>query len=140
VNAFNPAETTVVQADGRVSVSAPARGYTVWVKQSEYVAYTDPGAREGVEEARVEEESKNEVELKVWSNPVKGNKLSVIVTSPRTERVQLELVTLKGDQVIRQAATTNQPTELDIASCTKGMYVLRATAGGFIRAQKVIKE
>jgi alpha-amylase len=39
VNAFNATETTVVQADGRVSVSAPARGYAIWVKESEYVAY-----------------------------------------------------------------------------------------------------
>lgn len=140
VNAFNPAQTTVVQADGRVSVSAPARSYTVWVKQSEYVAYVDPGAREDVEEARVEEETKNEVELKVWSNPVKGNKLSVIVTSPRTENVQLEFVTLKGDQVIRQSTMTNETTDIDIASCAKGMYILRATAGGYIRARKVLKE
>ena len=44
VNAFNPAETTVVQADGRVYVSAPARGYSVWVKSSEYVAYSAPSS------------------------------------------------------------------------------------------------
>lgn len=40
VNAFNPSETTVVQADGRVYVSAPSRSYTVWVKQNEYVSYS----------------------------------------------------------------------------------------------------
>ncbi len=45
VNAFNPAETAVVQADGRVYVTAPARGYAIWVKNSEYVAYTTPAAR-----------------------------------------------------------------------------------------------
>ncbi len=44
VNAFNPNETTVVQADGRVYVSAPARGYAIWVKNSEYVAYTTPAS------------------------------------------------------------------------------------------------
>jgi alpha-amylase len=140
VNAFNAAETTVVQADGRVYVSAPARGYAVYVKQSEYVAYVDPGAKADLEEANGEEEIKNQVALKVWSNPVRGNKLSVMVTSPRTERVQLEFVTLKGDQVIRQSAVTNEPAEMDIATCAKGMYILRASAGAFVRAQKVIKE
>jgi len=40
VNAFDPAQTAQVQADGRVYVSAPARGYAVWVKESEYVAYS----------------------------------------------------------------------------------------------------
>jgi alpha-amylase len=38
VNAFNPSQTAQVQADGSVLVSAPARGYTVYVKQSDYVA------------------------------------------------------------------------------------------------------
>ncbi len=40
VNAFDSTETTVVQADGRVSVSAPSRGYKVYVKQSEYSAFS----------------------------------------------------------------------------------------------------
>lgn len=43
VNAFNASETVTVQADGRVYLSAPARGYAVYVKQSEYVAFIDPG-------------------------------------------------------------------------------------------------
>lgn len=45
VNAFNPSETTTVYSDGRVYVSAPARGYAVWVKSSDYVAYSSPSAR-----------------------------------------------------------------------------------------------
>ena len=48
VNAFNPSETTTVYSDGRVFVSAPARGYAVWVKSTDYVAYTSPSARTGV--------------------------------------------------------------------------------------------
>lgn len=40
VNTMNPTETTVVQADGRVNVWAPARGVSFWVKQNEYVAYS----------------------------------------------------------------------------------------------------
>jgi alpha-amylase len=38
VNAVNPAQTVTVAADGRVHVYAPARGYSIWVLQSEYVA------------------------------------------------------------------------------------------------------
>lgn len=38
VNAYDPNETTQVYSDGRVYVSAPARGYKVWVKQSDYIA------------------------------------------------------------------------------------------------------
>ncbi|HWP82188.1 MAG TPA: T9SS type A sorting domain-containing protein [Bacteroidota bacterium] len=40
VNIMNPSETTVVQADGRVNVWAPPRGFSLWVKQSEYVPYS----------------------------------------------------------------------------------------------------
>ncbi|HSV88580.1 MAG TPA: alpha-amylase family glycosyl hydrolase [Bacteroidales bacterium] len=36
-NAFNIKETTQVQADGRVYVSAPPRSYKIWVKQSDYI-------------------------------------------------------------------------------------------------------
>lgn len=42
VNILNTSETTVVQADGRVNVWAPARGISFWVKQSEYVAFSLP--------------------------------------------------------------------------------------------------
>jgi alpha-amylase len=39
-NAFDTSQTTTVQPDGRVYVSAPARGYTVWIKKSEYVSFS----------------------------------------------------------------------------------------------------
>ena len=40
VNAFDPNQTTQVYSDGRVWVSAPSRGYAVWVKQSDYTAFS----------------------------------------------------------------------------------------------------
>ncbi|KAA3615370.1 MAG: DUF1939 domain-containing protein [Calditrichaeota bacterium] len=40
VNAFDNTETTTVYSDGRVWIPAPSRGYAVWVKQSDYLAYT----------------------------------------------------------------------------------------------------
>ncbi len=40
VNIMNPSETTVIQADGRVNVRAPARGFSLWVRQSEYVPFS----------------------------------------------------------------------------------------------------
>lgn len=39
VNIMNTTETTVVQADGRVNVWAPARGFSLWVRQSEHVPH-----------------------------------------------------------------------------------------------------
>ena len=37
VNVLNTTETVTVQADGRVELSAPARSYSIWVKQSDLV-------------------------------------------------------------------------------------------------------
>lgn len=37
VNVLNTAETTTVQADGRAEFSAPARSYSIWVKESDLV-------------------------------------------------------------------------------------------------------
>jgi alpha-amylase len=38
VNALNPSQTVTVANDGRVHLYAPARGYAVWVLQSEYTS------------------------------------------------------------------------------------------------------
>jgi alpha-amylase len=38
-NAFNPKDRIQVQADGRVNVKAPARGYAIYVLESDYVVY-----------------------------------------------------------------------------------------------------
>jgi alpha-amylase len=45
VNAFDPTETTQVYGDGRAWFSAPPRGYSVWVKQSDYTPYASPQAK-----------------------------------------------------------------------------------------------
>jgi alpha-amylase len=45
-NAFDTSQTTTVYSDGRVYVSAPPRGYTVWIKKSEYVAFAKTVAPE----------------------------------------------------------------------------------------------
>ena len=50
VNAFNPAQTTQVYADGRAWFEAPSRGYSLWVKQSDYVPYALQGAKSFDEE------------------------------------------------------------------------------------------
>lgn len=39
-NAFNPKERIQVQADGRVNVKAPPRGYSIYVLELDYVAYS----------------------------------------------------------------------------------------------------
>lgn len=51
VNAFDPNETITVYGDGRVYISAPARGYKIYVRQSDYIAFSKTGmdSKPGVE-------------------------------------------------------------------------------------------
>jgi alpha-amylase len=51
VNAFDNTQTITVYGDGRVYVTAPARGYAIWVKQSDYLAFSKQNM--GVEEEAV---------------------------------------------------------------------------------------
>ena len=45
-NAFDYNDTTHVYSDGRVYVSAPPRGYKIWVKRSEYLAFSKLSSNE----------------------------------------------------------------------------------------------
>jgi alpha-amylase len=143
VNAFNTSQTAVVQADGRVYLSAPPRGYAVYVKQSEVVAYTDPGARTKTISSDAvgygEPEGDFEPEFNVFSNPVK-DKLNILISMPRNEDVELEFTNLKGEEMTRQMIRTNHATEMDVSSYPNGMYILRASIGKYLRTQKIVKE
>lgn len=61
VNAFDNSQTTQVQGDGRVYVSAPARGYAIWVKQGDYLAFSKQNMGQ-------EENESLPVEFKVYNN------------------------------------------------------------------------
>jgi alpha-amylase len=143
VNAFNTAQTAVVQADGRVYLSAPPRGYAVYVKQSEVVAYSDPGARTKTTISDAvgygEPEGDFEPEFHIYSNPVK-DKLNVLISTPRIEDAQLEFTNLTGKQMGSQMVKTNRSTEMDLSTYPNGMYILRASIGRYFRTHKIIKE
>jgi alpha-amylase len=143
VNAFDPNQTTQVYSDGRVYVSAPARGYAVYVKQSEYVAFSDPGARVGAvssdDAKEIDAIREGEPEVNVWSNPVK-DKLHIHITSPRTEPALIEFYSLTGQKIFNHATQTNQELELDVTDQSKGMYILQTQVGSYRKTQKIIKE
>jgi alpha-amylase len=140
VNAFNTAETATVYPDGRVYVQAPPRGYAVYVKQSEVVTYTDPGARERTSVgALVQDPTDSEPEISVWSNPVK-DKVTVLVSMPRNESVKLEFITEKGQRIHQVTTQANRAVDVDLSAFTSGLYILRTSVGNIIRTQKIIKE
>lgn len=143
VNAFNSSETVQVYSDGRAYFSAPPRSYNVYVRQSEYVQFTDPGARSGnggmEEEIDILEEESNDETFQVFSNPVR-DKVSVFLATPQNENMQLVFYSGTGAKVVSQAAQTNKLVEVDFSTVPSGMYVLKATVGNVIRTRKVIKQ
>lgn len=145
VNAFNPAQTTVVQADGRVSVSAPPRGYTIWVRQSEYVAYTTPSSTARI--ATPEEETagspkvKDEIiergSIEVFPNPADQH----VTLSPGVKSNAPYTVSVfdnSGKLIYkRELRNTNGTHELPSAHWEDGMYIVKIKSGKQTRNTRV---
>lgn len=66
--------------------------------------------------------------------------MNVVVTSPRTAPVDLQVITLNGKSMLQKNIATNQESEVDITAFPKGMYLLRAAVGLHVKTIKVIKE
>ncbi|WP_375419071.1 alpha-amylase family glycosyl hydrolase [uncultured Hymenobacter sp.] len=140
VNAFDPSQTAVVQSDGRVNLSAPARGYTIWVRQSEYVTYSAPTAARGAAQplSSPKEVTSAGVEgFRVYPNPA-TNKISVIpgnnLSGPITLRIhnaQAQLVLSKKVWVVAELQ------EVAIARLPAGHYTVSIESAQGIERQSL---
>lgn len=95
VNAFDSTQTTVVQSDGRVYVSAPSRGYTVWVKNSDYVAYAASSSSARTSSVRVDvklpDDYVKEFIHKTYPNPF-NNSVTIELNLPEADMVKLKSI------------------------------------------------
>jgi alpha-amylase len=122
VNAFNSAQTTVVQADGRVSVSAPARGYTIWVKQSEYVAYTAPGG--GVQPTS-DVGTTEGTKTKVFPNPA-NQSLTISPGFTTNAPYTLNIYNTMGQLIhSKDIKDSSNPYEMQTSGFTNGEYIIK---------------
>jgi alpha-amylase len=140
VNAFNSAQTTVVQADGRVYVSAPARGYTIWVRQNEYVAYSPPSttASVGGGEVMLEETTMGDDEqIALYPNPANETvKVKLDVKSPTPFR--LSLLDLSGNKLQDQEVkNTDNTYELNTGVLPSGFYLIKIKTGDRFYTRKL---
>ncbi|ELR73250.1 Cytoplasmic alpha-amylase [Fulvivirga imtechensis AK7] len=102
VNAFDPTQTAQVYGDGRVFLSAPPRGYSFWVKQSDYVAYSPPA---GGSSARSMGENTNTIVNKVvtdgfdvsqnYPNPFSGETF-IDLSIPERGNVTINVIDVTG--------------------------------------------
>lgn len=86
VNILNPSQTTTVASDGRVHLYAPARGYAVWVLQSETMALrtANPAIVENVV-----------AETKVYPNPA-VSQVTIEFSAAAKEKIVLEIYDASG--------------------------------------------
>lgn len=126
-NAFT-GETTSVYDDGRVYVEAPARGYAVYVLESDYVGYVEPKSSKPINE-----KLEYNFELSVYPNPGTSNTI-VEFTNATEGIVNIQLYDAAG----RVAANLFEGRleegvhqyELSPYNLQKGSYFLRVMAEG----------
>ncbi len=95
VNAFDSTETTQVYADGRIWVSAPSRGYKIFVKQSEYQSLS----KSELLNFDNEKDTPESFELgQNYPNPFNPT-TTVDFTIPETGKVKIEIFNSLGQKV-----------------------------------------
>jgi alpha-amylase len=97
-NALNSTERTQVQADGRVYVQAPARGYAVYVLESEYVSYSLKSGNVVEDITGNGELTEGIASVDVFPNPVETNAEIKVVLSKESD-VNIAIYNSLGQEV-----------------------------------------
>jgi alpha-amylase len=138
VNAFNSAQTAVVQADGRVYLSAPARGYAVYVRQNEYVAYVAPSTTASLdEEVEVIGEADSD-HIKLFPNPA-SEKVTIKTEDTPNTPFGLTIVNSTG-QISREESVQNESNSVDIETqrFKEGLYIVKVRSGNRLYTKKLV--
>ncbi|MFZ6013700.1 MAG: alpha-amylase domain-containing protein, partial [Bacteroidota bacterium] len=141
VNAFNSSETTVVQADGRVWVSAPARGYAVWVRQNEYVGYVAPLSsslmKQSSATSREFAENVEEGSLKVFPNP--GNQtITIAAQDEGTAPTAIAIYNDLGELVLtKKLSGKDRAYEWATGQLDDGLYVIKLQTAEGVKTTRV---
>ncbi|MEQ9305431.1 MAG: T9SS type A sorting domain-containing protein, partial [Marinoscillum sp.] len=141
VNAFDSNVTTSVYSDGRVWVEAPPRGYAVYVKQSEYVAYTGNGSRLGDAVNLIDsfdDKIKEFAVANLYPNPVVDGRITLNLEMPESQVVFVTIHDVQGKlhfSSSSQVLAGRQALDLDVSQLAPGYYV---TYIGFGTAKKTV--
>lgn len=131
VNAINGVDSVIVYSDGRAYFSAPPRGYTVWVKKSEYTALARMAAPQVPVQPQPEEilaESFN-----AWPNPATAV-VNINVSMKEKQQARLYMVNAAGSIVSELyngvMEKGKRSFQWNRASFPAGMYFCLLTANG----------
>ena len=131
--------TTQVYADGRVWVEAPARGYAVYVKSSDYIPYgTKLAMKKAKEEQLVVE---NELSFGVFPNPI-VNTANISFNLNADSDVKLEIFDKAGRKMVSlyngKLNTGKHEYRWNTEGITSGMYFALIHVNGVSHAIKLV--
>ncbi|MEO9473926.1 MAG: alpha-amylase family glycosyl hydrolase [Cyclobacteriaceae bacterium] len=135
VNAFDGTTTTQVYSDGRVYVEAPSRGYAVYVKQSEYVAYSGNGSRVGMVEELIDPVQAQIEEFAVanlYPNPVLNGQVALNLEIPTADQVVVNIFDVQGKHYFAERQmlqSGRQEMKLNVSDLAPGYYVTKVSFG-----------
>ena len=142
VNALDTSQKTTVANDGRVHVWAPARGYAIWVRQSEFapdgiargvgtpVRAADPTPAEPAIETNT---------VRAFPNPA-DSKTTIEFTLAKTSNVRLEMFDNTGRlvQVLASGKMNKGRHQREFKSSVNGMYTYRLSMGNEVKTGRVM--
>lgn len=131
VNILNPAQTVTVASDGRVHVYAPARGYAVWVLQSENMA---------LRMASPEKEAASlTAPTVVYPNP-SPSEVTIAFSTTAKEKVQLKIFDAYGRMVNVLVNRVMEPGRYKekFISASAGSYTYTLRCGNKTETGKIV--
>jgi alpha-amylase len=135
-NALDPTERTQVQADGRVYVQAPARGYAIYVLENEYVAYTLKSAASNV--VPTQDES-----YTVSAFPMPAREYAnVNIYLTQESSVDVNIYNTSGQMVAHiykgQLPKGSETWQWATSNIQSGLYLCKVNVNGKIRVLKIL--
>lgn len=141
-NAFTGA-TTTVQADGRVWVEAPARGYAVYVLSSEYVTYTAPLKSAKVDEVATsitQPATNMKLSLSVYPNPVSGS-ANINIFMPEKLASEVGVYNMSGQEIATlfkgNMETGTNTLQWNTSNSKPGLYLCKIITKDNVQVAKI---
>jgi alpha-amylase len=142
INVINPAQTVTVAADGRVHLYAPARGYSIWVPQSEYII-ASKGPVAPVTEILAEEKPKEKEDefrsIAAYPNPSSGQ-TTIEFTQVEKGMAKLEVYDASGKliNVLVNGELEKGRHKKTFTSNTSGVFTYKYSSGERVETGRVV--
>lgn len=139
-NALDPNERVQVQSDGRVYVQAPARGYAVYVLDTEYITYVAKSTP-AIEDMSEKQVNVNQFSINAYPNPAESY-ANIDIFLPKEMTVEINLYTSSGEKagtIFKGQLPAGKSTlELNTGEYKAGMYFCKVLANDQTAVTKIL--